>query len=160
MEINQYDNNDKIINDIIDDYNKRLLDLIENPDIQNKDKYYYEIAKKAGNFACAYYYETSGSVRKYIAYSGFNHSKKFKYLKFFEDKYTIGYRPELIGRKNIFNTKTYDNDCTKHSEKWDRWDDSESKILEQVAFENNKVFKNNIVLWTRRYPCPSLQVRY
>ncbi|MGN7396648.1 deaminase domain-containing protein [Peribacillus frigoritolerans] len=76
-------------------------------------------------------------------------------LEIFKDKYTIGYRPELKGRTNAFITKVYNEVCSEHSEKWNRWDDRESKILEQIAFEQKEEFKHNIVLWTKRYPCPS-----
>jgi hypothetical protein len=154
LNIIKYDKSDVIINQITDDYYKTLRNLCNDPETSKTDKYYYQQAETGGNFACAYY-KTNSSIKKYIAHSGFNNKDKFKYLNIFKSKYTIGFRPELIDRENIFKTKTYNEKCNSASEKWNRWDDTESKILEQIAFEQSEKFTETIILWTQRYPCPS-----
>ncbi|PGC09940.1 hypothetical protein COL99_24430 [Bacillus toyonensis] len=154
MDVKKYNGSDSVINEMIDDYNTRLQKLSQDPTISETDKYQYAHAKDGGNFACAYY-KINNEAKMYIAHSGFNNENKFKYLEIFKDKYTLGYRPKLIGRTNTFRTITLNNICSEDSEKWDRWDDTESKILEQIAFEVKEEFQHDIVLWTKRYPCPS-----
>ncbi|WP_044339363.1 deaminase domain-containing protein [Rossellomorea aquimaris] len=154
MNVQEYNQNDLVINEIINEYNLRLQKLSEDQNINEDDRFNYARAINGGNFACAYYI-TNNEAKKYIAHSGFNRKDKFKYLDIFKDKYIIGYRPELIGRTNAFKTKVLNDICSESSENWNRWDDTESKILEQISFENTEEFNHSIILWTKRYPCPS-----
>ncbi|MED3981274.1 deaminase domain-containing protein [Priestia megaterium] len=159
MNIKEYLINDSIIDAIIKDYEDTLGPLTKDKKISSKKRYNYNWALKGGNFACAYY-TINNEAKKYIAHSAFNKPNELGLLNMFEDRYIIGYRPDLIERQNNFITQILDEECSDYSLKYSRSNDTESKIFEQIAheFKINNIQKDvikDITIWTRRYPCPS-----
>ncbi|MEK4851981.1 deaminase domain-containing protein [Paenibacillus sp. FSL H7-0756] len=145
------------LQNMINDTNTNLEGLISTSTSPNRAN--YRQIKKGGNIALAYFHDVKlNAIRRFIAHSSFNDKQYFHLIQNIHGPtYTACFRPSLVNRTNQFQTSIYNSRCDQLSTAWQRWDDSESKILEEIYHANTSytVQNNEIFLWTKLYPCPS-----